>query len=98
MIYVVYEIKIDDIRRYVGMTNNITRREKEHNRGLRAGDSKLLYKNLLEIGRLDEIKLEVLYEYNTKTQAVRMEALLILEDWFSDKRLWQVPPRVIKYI
>jgi predicted GIY-YIG superfamily endonuclease len=98
MNYFIYEILVDGVRRYVGMTNDLSRREKEHNRGLKSGEKKTLYKKLyLEGKAFEEIKLNKLYEFVTKTDAVRMEAYLILEDWFNEKELWQAPPRAIKY-
>jgi hypothetical protein len=41
--------------------------------------------------------LEPICEFNNKLEASRMEAKLILDDYFGDKELWQAPPFSFKY-
>jgi predicted GIY-YIG superfamily endonuclease len=97
--YYVYSIEIDNITRYIGITKDIKAREKQHNYGLKSGISKHLYQNISHHHPGHTITLNVLKIYKTKTDAVRYEAYLILQDYFnnSPRILWQSPPRVVKY-
>jgi predicted GIY-YIG superfamily endonuclease len=97
--YYVYSIKIDNIIRYIGITKDIIKREKQHNYGIKTGIKKRFYENMSHYYPNQTVSLEVLKIFKTKTDAARYEAHLILLDYFnnSPKELWQSPPRVIKY-
>jgi len=94
----VYRIVIDGYVRYVGVSNNVVRRGKEHVRAFKKGDSKYLYKKMRE-GGLDEsyLILEVISDELTILDARRLEAKIILEDYFSGKYLFQSAPFSFKY-
>jgi predicted GIY-YIG superfamily endonuclease len=94
----VYKIEYGGEVVYIGRTNNLTRREKEHNRFLRRPDdektkSKVLYHFLLESG-CNEVKLILIKEFKNKVESKRFECLLILLDWFSEKKLKQKVPNI----
>lgn len=95
--YYVYEIIVDGIRRYVGITNNIRRRQGEHLRQFKLGKDKYLYKMIRENSPETIISLNVIKEFTNKGDAVRWEGYLILEDYFNGKQLWQSFPITIKY-
>lgn len=97
MIYTVYEIKIDNTVRYIGTTNNLKRRQTQHNYLFRKGHTKQLYENIRLYGKDYNIVLNERFSSTNKTEAMRYEALLILKDWFDDKKLWQTPPVNFKY-
>ena len=96
MIYV-YSIKIGGVIRYIGVTDNITRREKEHIRGAKKGQGKYLYVRIKENAPEEIISLSIVNQFNNKGDAKRYEALLILQDFFGEKKLWQSFPISIKY-
>ena len=94
MEYYVYKIIIDRITRYIGRTNNIDRRTKEHNYRYKTGLDKPLY-NFLRSTQFDkDIKLQIVYKSKNKTDAKRKEMFLILKDYFSKKQLIQKVPRI----
>lgn len=93
----VYQIKFSGIIRYIGITTNPKLREQQHKRGVKSNLKKLLYQNIYHYHPNEEIILEVIKTYKTKGDATRYEALLILQDYFSNNNLWQSPPRSIKY-
>lgn len=90
----VYEIVINNERRYIGRTNDIRRREYEHNRQFKKGYNKLLYKNLSKIYTEHQIELKPIKTFLRKTDAKRYECFLILQDYFNNKKLWQSIPRI----
>ena len=92
MIYTVYKIEVDGITRYIGHTNNLKRRQTQHNYLFRKGKSKDLYDNITD--RDYKFKLIPLREFKSKVEAKRWECLLILTDHFGDKLLWQKPPQI----
>lgn len=94
----VYRIIIDGYVRYVGVTNNVIRRTKEHVRAFKKGDNKYLYKKMREM-HLDEnyLVLEIISEELPILEARRLEAKIILEDYFSGKYLFQSAPFSFKY-
>lgn len=96
-LYVVYQIKIDGVVRYIGTTNNLKRRQTQHNYLFRKGNTKQLYENIRLYNKDNNIVLEEIYSSTNKTEAMRYEALLILKDWFGDKTYWQTPPVNFKY-
>jgi predicted GIY-YIG superfamily endonuclease len=93
----VYRIQIDGVTRYIGITNNLKRREKEHNKLFRNDLKKFFYKKVREYHNEIEMTLEPICEFNNKLEASRMEAKLILDDYFRDRELWQAPPFSFKY-
>lgn len=95
MIYWVYEIKIKGIRRYVGITNDIVKRQKQHNYLMKKMTKKMLY-NMIKKTSGDDyyISLEKLKPFKTKVDARRFECLIILNDYFGQKALWQRVPRI----
>jgi predicted GIY-YIG superfamily endonuclease len=95
--YWVYQIKIGGVVRYIGMTNNIHKRQLEHRRALKNGDSKYLYRQIRLMQPEACIELEPVREFDNKGDCKRWECFLILGDYFSDKNLWQSFPVSIKY-
>lgn len=94
----VYKIEINGIIRYIGYTTDVIKREKQHKTAFKSNLKKLLYKNIYHYHPEYEISLELIKTYKTKTDAIRYEALLILQDYFSpNPTLWQSAPRAIKY-
>ena len=95
MPYSVYQIEIENEIRYIGHTNNMQRRQKEHNqRCFKGGHKKILYHNIKTKSDCKEIVLQLVRNFTTKTEAKRYEALLILKDHFSNKMLWQKVPSI----
>lgn len=92
MTYTVYKIEIDGIIRYIGHTNNIKRRQTQHNYLFKKGKKKELYDNITD--RSIRLVLTPLREFKSKTDAKRYECLLILQDFFDNKLLWQKPPQI----
>jgi len=91
--YKVYSIVHKNKVIYIGRTNNLKRREYEHNYNLRMEKSNLIYDYLRE-EKVDKIVLKQLYEYNKKIDSKRMEMYLILDDYFNDKFLKQKVPSI----
>jgi predicted GIY-YIG superfamily endonuclease len=95
MIYWVYEIKIDGIRRYIGITNDLEKRQKQHNYLIKKDNKKMLYKMIKKTnGDNYYISLEKLKPFKEKVDARRFECLIILNDYFGQKKLWQRVPRI----
>jgi predicted GIY-YIG superfamily endonuclease len=97
--YYVYVIKINDKVRYIGITNNVKKREYQHNyECFNVKKDKILYNNIRKYNLLNKICLEIIEEFKSKSNAELYEAFLILRDYFSsEKTLWQVAPKKIKY-
>jgi predicted GIY-YIG superfamily endonuclease len=93
----VYEITIDGVRRYVGFTDNLNRRQKEHIRDYKKGSNKYLYSKTREVSPQTIYELKVIAEFDDKGDGKRYEALLILQDYFNEKNLWQSFPVGFKY-
>lgn len=92
--FYVYQIKIKNTIRYIGMTNDINRREKEHNRLCFKNDTeKLLYNNIRKTD-IKQIKLEIVQTFKTRTEAKRYECMLILINHFKLNNLWQKVPSI----
>lgn len=96
-VYSVYKIKVGDKTRYIGYTENIVRRQKEHIRDYKKGSVKYLYKKTREIAPETIYELILVKDFTNKGDAKRYEALLILLDWFGKRELWQSPPVAFKY-
>ena len=89
----VYQIKVDEIIRYVGISNNIKLRTSQHNRGIRRGDKKLFYDFCRECG-ITTVELIPLIECKDRTTAKRWEMYMILDDWSKNRELKQVIPGI----
>jgi predicted GIY-YIG superfamily endonuclease len=95
--FFVYEIVIGGVRRYVGYTNNIKRRQSQHVRDYQKGSPKYLYLMTAKTAPKTIYQLNVLRQFPNKGDAQRYEAYLILKDYFTKKELWQSFPTSFKY-
>lgn len=91
--YIVYQITFNDEIIYIGRTNNIKRRQSEHNTRLKSGYKKDVYTFLKEKG-ISNISLQPIKEFKTAVDAKRYEMLLILQDYFSSNVLKQKVPQI----
>jgi predicted GIY-YIG superfamily endonuclease len=93
----VYKITINNTIRYIGVSNSPKTRFKQHLREFHKKD-KYLYRMIRESG-LDESYMcfEIISEEMTILDAKRLEAKLILDDYFGNKTLWQSAPFSFKY-
>lgn len=89
-----YKIEIDGVVRYWGITNDLKRRQNQHNRGIRTGIKKELYDWLRE-NSIDEVELIPHAEYKNRVEAKRNEMYLILTDWLGPKLLKQKIPSIM---
>jgi predicted GIY-YIG superfamily endonuclease len=94
--FYVYEVVVNGNRRYVGFTNNIKRRKKQHFKGINSDDKKALYVAIREL-KTPQIDINVIGVFEKSVEAKRWEAHLVLLDYFSDKMLWQSIPTTFKY-
>ena len=95
--YFVYKIVIDDKTRYIGITNDIKKREWQHNyQCFKKLGQKTLYKKIRAI-KQEKITIKALYQFPNKWEASICEAYLILADYFGVRELWQSPPKSIYY-
>jgi len=95
MIYI-YKIVIDGETRYIGRTNNISKREYTHNYLFRKGKKKELYDKVRENHPyVNYLKLEVIGEFKKDIDAKRMECYLILHLYFLKRgQLYQKVPNI----
>lgn len=93
----VYSIEVKGVVRYIGITNNLKRRQTQHNYLFNKGEQKELYSNLRIVNPDEKIILTPIYEFSSLVDAERYECFLILKDYFGDKNLWQSIPKKIKY-
>jgi predicted GIY-YIG superfamily endonuclease len=93
MRHYIYKIVIDKIIRYIGITENLERRQYQHNNLLNKDNNKELYKQLKAIN-ISKIKLIEIKQVKDKQEAKRYECLLILKDYFNKKQLWQSVPHI----
>ncbi len=93
--YWIYGIKIMGQLRYIGITKDLERRQKEHNHlcFVKKWKKKILYKEIL-LTDIKFIKLHIIKKMPNKLEARRYECLLILKDHFGGKKLWQKVPRI----
>lgn len=94
--YYVYKVRIGSKIRYVGYTNNITAREKQHNYlCFKQEKKKILYNNIRKYyPDVKEISLITVKTFSNKVDAKRYECYLILNDYFTNKEFWQRVPRI----
>ncbi len=88
-----YKVEVGGVTRYIGITNNLKRRETQHNSGLSKGEKKELYDFCREEG-IYKIQLIEMKEFKTRIEAKRYECFLILCDYFGVKRLKQKVPSI----
>ena len=96
MEHYVYQIKINNVVRYIGRTNDLDDREKQHNYQFRKGTSKKLYDYIRTIDFKDDIILEPIYIAKSKVEAKRFEMYTILWYYFEidKKQLKQNIPNI----
>lgn len=94
--YYVYRVMIDKKVRYVGYTQDIELRKKQHNYlCFKKMKSKILYNNIRRFyPEMKEIKLNIVKTFPTKVEAKRFECYFILHDYFNKRELWQRVPRI----
>lgn len=93
--YYVYKIKVLGKTRYIGYTENIDIRQKQHNYlCFKKGKKKKLYDSIRTIKDITKIDLITIKTFQTKIEAKRYECFLILNDYFTKKELWQNIPRI----
>jgi len=99
MMYVCYKIEIEGIIRYVGMTNNLSRREYQHKTDCFNEKSKQYNKKLYKWIREhnytnDDIVLIPIYNSRNRVECKRYECRLILNDFFDKKEFIQNVPNI----
>lgn len=92
-----YEIIVDGTRRYIGITNNLRRRSKEHLRLIKSDNNKYLYRKIRESQLEPSITILAMSDEMPILEAKRLECYLILKDYFNKKELWQSAPISFKY-
>jgi hypothetical protein len=99
--YQIYYIEVNNIIRYIGMTDNIRRRSNQHNNLLKKGHSKTLYNKIREMypdGYKIVLKPYTAFLYTDKVVAKRKEMQLILSYYFIDYpnelQLYQTIPNI----
>lgn len=91
----VYRIEIDRITRYVGYTEDLIRREKQHNYlCFKAQKKKILYNKIRNSTKEKSIELKKVKSFKSRLEAKRFECFLILNDYFTKKEYWQRVPRI----
>lgn len=79
---------------YIGLTNDIERRTKEHIYHYHKGQDKDLYTFLRQQKFNVKFKLKLLRSFKSRTEAKRYEMLLILKDHFTKQKLKQTIPSI----
>jgi len=92
--YYIYEVLLNNKRIYIGMTKDVKRRTYQHNYHYNKGTKKSLYDYIRSHQFNDKIELIIIYSYPTKIDCKRREALIILQDYFGSKELYQKPPAI----
>lgn len=94
--YTVYSINHLGTPIYIGITNDLSRRTKQHNYLYRKGFNKQVYNYIRSLGYKDEpiIYLTPMRSFNSRTRAKQFEMYLILQDLFGDKNLEQRVPNI----
>lgn len=94
--YYVYRIEINKRTRYIGFTQDIITREKQHNYlCFKQEKKKELYNRVRNLHpSLKKFELNIVKTFGTKIEAKRFECFLILHDYFGKKELWQRIPRI----
>lgn len=94
--FYVYRIEIQSTTRYIGYTEDIIKREKQHNYlCFKKNKKKILYDNTKKVSpSLKGFELKIMKTFRTKIEAKRWECFLILNDYFNKKELWQHVPKI----
>ena len=92
--FYVYTISLNNWVIYIGMTDNIKRRETQHNYLYKKGKEKDLYDYLRLQNFTDRIELKPIKALDTRVEAKRYECFLILTDYFGNKLLKQKVPAI----
>lgn len=95
--YYVYYILLDGKVRYVGITNNIKKREYQHNYDCWVKQTEKKLYNQLRKQPKTSMTLNIFKRFNQKSEAELYEAYIILKDYFGPKELWQTAPKKIRY-
>jgi predicted GIY-YIG superfamily endonuclease len=93
--FYVYTISFNKWVIYVGLTDNIRRRETQHNYLYKGGKVKDLYDYLRLQNFTERIELKPIKVLDTRVEAKRYECMLILQDHFSNKLLKQKVPNIM---
>lgn len=92
--YKVYKIVVNDEIVYIGRTGrDLVVREKEHNRAIKNGIDRTIYNFIRESG-LERIELVEVASYKNKVESKRFECYLILDAYFSGRKLYQSIPNI----
>jgi len=93
--FYVYSILYRNKMIYVGHTNDIVIRQKQHNYLYKKGNNKPLYNYLRQVVGFDQkIELIVIGVYESRVEAKRREMFIILTDYFDKKKLKQKVPSI----
>lgn len=88
--FYVYRLTSSSGALYIGRTNNIERRIKEHQMNIKNGKSTLFYDSLVD----GTFTYEILSTFKTKVEAKRYEMYLILQRYYSGEKLYQKIPNI----
>ena len=93
--YHVYRVEVSGMTRYIGYTENIDSREKQHNYlCFKKLKKKKLYDGIRGDKNTTKIHLIPVKTFLTKVEAKRYECFLILNDYFGRGELWQNIPKI----
>lgn len=96
--YYVYRIEVENTTRYIGYTENLEIRKKQHNYlCFKTQKKKILYQSIRKLKTMSQIELIPIKSMKTKIDAKRYECFLILNDYFNKKQLWQKVPRITDF-
>ncbi len=95
--FFVYRVIINNVTRYIGYTSDLKKREYTHNYLFnQPKPTKLLYKKAKELNQT-YITLIPIRGFKTKVESKRYEMLLILNDHFGNKELYQSIPKITDF-
>jgi len=81
----VYQIKINNTVRYIGISNDLDRREAQHRSGVKSNTPKPFYQWCNTNGiKASDITLEPIFKHSKRVEVKRYEAFWILHYYFSD--------------
>lgn len=85
----VYKIEIEGITAYIGITDDLKKRENRHNEGLKGREDKMLYDYINAHHPGFKIRLIPIKAFEDRIDALRYEVKLVLDDYFGPKQLRQ---------
>lgn len=88
-----YKIELNGEIIYIGITNDLKRRQQQHNLNIKKNVNRPLYTHLNSLN-ISNVTLTTLASFKSRVEAKRMECYLILQDYFNDKQLKQKVPRI----